>query len=231
MVSRPALGWVFSSKHYRLSNRDRTCVENRSALRLRLCWFWLLPPLSQANRPTIQVSSSAAAEGVYLLPSTHPHFELAFKLGRASGYAPLLPYTAVIENNTDEPIMAYSVVWHCRDANGRVRKPTRSVNGFSGLGKPVVGTHSTGIVSLDSALEADPSRWSDSAHTQVQHFVTLLSTDVAMLDIVLDAVAFGDRGHRGRRHRGLTSASSLDDGNMVIYNLKALYCQVPRSVR
>lgn len=93
--------------------------------------------------------------------------------------------------------MAFSVIWYSWYTDGSMRRPARSVNGFSGLGKPVVAAHSTQVVSLITALEADASRWSPSIGAAVDSLVGSFSRDVVDLNIVLDAAAFRDGGFVG----------------------------------
>jgi hypothetical protein len=65
-------------------------------------------PVMSASNPLITISS-LPAEGVILVGSSSPQFATAFKSTRAQGYDALLPYTVVIQNNTDQEIVAYSV--------------------------------------------------------------------------------------------------------------------------
>jgi len=132
------------------------------------------------------------SEGVLLFGSNRPEFELAFKHGRAKGYDPLLPYTVVIQNNTDQEIIAYSVVWNCRDAAGKFTRALRNVSGLHDLtpGTKLV-PHSTQIVSLLIDLEAGGTSWDSNTEGMVERHATFFSSRAAV-DIALDAVMFAD---------------------------------------
>jgi hypothetical protein len=64
----------------------------------------------------------------------------------------------VIKNESEQEVISYSVVWNCRDVDGGVDRPVRSVFDFSDL-QP--GSHllpqSTQIVSILMSLEAGGS--------------------------------------------------------------------------
>jgi hypothetical protein len=76
-----------------------------------------------ASDPHVTVLS-LESEGVALIPWTHPGLES----GRAKEFDPILPYTVVIQNNTEEEIIAYSVVWkHSSKAADRTQEAARIV--------------------------------------------------------------------------------------------------------
>jgi len=136
-------------------------------------------------------------EGVALLSSSHPDFRAALKPARARQYDVVLPYSVAVRNDTEQEIIAYSVVWSCADANGRVGHAERSVNSFATLGEGTgLMPHATQIVSLLPAAEAGTSEWNAAGEAATQHLVASLSSRAA-IRISLDAVLFADGGFVG----------------------------------
>ena len=136
--------------------------------------------------------SSLGRDGVVLLPSSHPEFESAFKAGRAKEYDPILPYTVVIKNNTDEEIIAYSVLWNCTDADGHFTRSRRTVVNFSNLapGANLI-PHATEIVSMLSGLEAGGQRADFATVSRIDKDAARFSQQ-RDVNIALDAVLFAD---------------------------------------
>jgi hypothetical protein len=139
------------------------------------------------NQPLVTVTG-LESEKLLLLSASSPGFEPAFQPGRLEGYDRLLPFTVVIKNESDQEVIAYSVVWNCRNLDGSVDKPVRSVFDFSDL-RP--GTHlpprSTQIVSISTSLEAGGRAWDPCADKLIALYAKYQDIHIA-----LDAAVFAD---------------------------------------
>ena len=133
--------------------------------------------------------SSLELEGVVLIPWSNPMFEQAFQPGRAKGFDLILPFTAVVKNNTEQPIIAYSVVWTGSDGE---LKGIRSVFDFSSL---AAGTgllaHSMAIVSPSRSLEAGGLYWDEKQAGATKLIADRFSNE-KVVNIILDAAVFAD---------------------------------------
>ena len=68
------------------------------------------------SQPAVTFSGLEAA-GVRLLPSTSPEFKQALDPAWPKGLHALLPFAALIKNDTDQPIIGYTIRWN---ASGQV---------------------------------------------------------------------------------------------------------------
>jgi hypothetical protein len=152
--------------------------------------------MGASAQPPITVSQPEF-DGVALLPSSHPDFQAALRAQRARQYDVLLPYSVAVRNDTDQEIIAYSVIWRCADASGQARNAERSVNSFATLGQGTgLMPHATHVVSLSPAVEAGSAAWDPAAEAGINRLVASLSGRAA-IRISLDAVVFADGGFVG----------------------------------
>lgn len=148
-------------------------------------------PMMSASEPLVRVSS-LESQGVVLLSWSHPDFARAFKPGRAMEFDAILPYTVVIKNDTDQEVIAYSVVWYCTGADGWVVRQPRTVFNFSTL-RPGTNLrpHSAEVVSFLLALEAGGLHVDPPTEAAMNKAVTFYSQQAA-IRISLEAVLFED---------------------------------------
>ena len=158
------------------------------------------PPMS-ASAPRVTVSSLDAYK-VVLLPWSHPDFARALKPGMAREFEALLPYTAVIKNDSDREVIAYSVLWNCVGVDGRVTTGARAVDTFSILQRGAnFLPHSTEVVSLQLCLEAGASQVDMATKVSMGRLVDVFSQQIS-IDISLDAVLFDDGSAIGSDRAG-----------------------------
>jgi hypothetical protein len=158
------------------------------------------PPMS-ASAPRVTVSSLDAYK-VVLLPWPHPDFARALKPGMAKEFDALLPYTAVIKNDSDREVIAYSVLWNCVGVEGRATTAARTVDTFSILQRGAnFLPHSSEVVSLQLSLEAGASQVDMTTKVSVDRLVDIFSQQIS-IDISLDAVLFDDGSAVGSDRAG-----------------------------
>lgn len=149
--------------------------------------------------------SSLQAEGVVLLPSSHPVFMRALRPGVAKEFEPLLSYATAIQNNADRSIIAYAVMWTTTDFDGTVRTGGRVVDNFTNLD---AGTNlkprETRIVAPGFGLEAGLTKVDALTRTHIDDLIKRYS-DKKAVSIDLDAVLFDDGEAVGPDRNGWVS--------------------------
>ncbi len=149
-----------------------------------------LTSIMSASEPNIQISS-LEEHGVFLLSSAHPLYSKAFQPGRAKGYDVLSPYTVVIQNQSPQEVIAYTVLWDCTDFTGKSVRQTRAVFNFSSW-KP--GTRLVPAKLEPVALYpfvAYGQTWDSSDEAMVTRLHRFYSQQTSV-HIILDSVMFAD---------------------------------------
>ncbi len=100
-----------------------------------------------AGAGPIITTGSIEAERVFLLPSTGTEFAKALDPHRDREFDVLLPYAALLKNDSDQNLIGYSIRWICQDTAGKMGYPRLTLFHFSPP-KIVVPAHESRIVRL-----------------------------------------------------------------------------------
>ena len=148
------------------------------------------------EQPRVAVRS-LEADGVLLLSSSDAGFLEAFRSPPRKEYAPILPYSVVIQNRSGQEIIAYSVIWDRLDPEGRVHRGRRSADAFATLAPGVgLAPNSSHVVSLLMSLESGGQTWNAGTEAQSKHLLSLWAGP-STIEISLDAVLFADGSAAG----------------------------------
>lgn len=137
--------------------------------------------------PNISINS-LPADGLVLLPSTHPAFAAGLAPARALEGDALLPYAVLLHNTTEKEVLAYTVVWNCVDSTGTTVVHHATYFDFQSLRG--ILPHQKRIVSIAPGLNTS-FRADAGFERQVAEFATFYSKQ-SSITVILDAVVFID---------------------------------------
>jgi hypothetical protein len=169
-----------------------------------------------AAGPSVTLSS-LEEHGVVLVASSDPDFAAGLNPGRSPDFDLILPYTAVIKNNTDREVIAYVVLWYCTATDGRTVTQTRNVANFANL-RP--GAHlrpkTSELVSLLPGVESG-QQWDGSTQRLLDFYLSQKK-----ILISLDAVLFDDGAAVGPDHsRWIEKWQAWLDAEQTVFSAAA----------
>lgn len=154
-----------------------------------------------AEQPTITVLSPLDKVGVRLLPFESPEFQAALPSDRDKKFDYLLHYSAMLSDNTDQSIIAYTILWNCTDSTGKVRVSEDAWFNFSAFPSARhLSAHRSKFVSVLTGDSFDSPRVFSEAPEEPPMF-----TKQKSVEIVLSAVLFADGTAVGDDARGWIS--------------------------